>query len=137
MTAALDVVDVAQSARADVVAAAWIHSALSAHLELDWVRRQVEALAVQSHWHLQARAGLRADADRHLRDLTAEVLAQQIHERSPRGCLEHWLHDNHAAVERYRQRLAEFKAGGSFDYAILSLVVAGVGDLVRRRVEVD
>lgn len=129
MAHALDQVEVALAQGRDIVATAWIHSALTGHLELDWVRRQIDALAVQTHWHLQARTKLRAALDRHRRDLTAAVLGDGG-ERGPRGLLDGWLHRNHAMLERHQRLLAEFRAGGVFDFAIMSLIVAGVGELL-------
>jgi glutamate dehydrogenase len=136
MAAALDIVDVARAAGTKIEVAAWIHSALSHSLELDWIRRQIAALSVQTHWHLLARTKLQAALNRHQRDLAAAVLQSREKERSPRGILEHWSRQNAAMLDRHEQIIAEFKAGKVFDFAVLSLIVAGVGELLPPAVEV-
>ncbi len=132
MAAALDIVDVARATETDIVSAAWVYSALNHSLELDWIRRQIDSLSVQTHWHLLARTKLQVALSRHRRDITAAVLRSRRKQGSPRGILEHWLRENRATLDRHGQIIAEFKAGNLFDFAILSLVVAGVGDLLPR-----
>jgi hypothetical protein len=43
--------------------------------------------------------------------------------------LEHWVRQHHATLDRYLANIAEFKAGNVFDFPILSLVVARLGEL--------
>jgi glutamate dehydrogenase len=136
MAAALDIVEVARSTGTEIEVAAWIHSALSHTLELDWIRRQIAALSVQTHWHLLARTKLQAALSRHQRDLAAAVLQARQSDRSTRGILEHWARQNHPMLERHEQIIAEFKAGNVFDFAVLSLIVAGVGELLPPAVDV-
>ncbi len=130
LSGALDIVDVATSADTEIADAAWVYSALSHTLELDWIQKQIESLTVQTHWHLLARTKLQAALNKHRRDLAADVLHAGKKERTARGKLEHWIHRNRSMVDRHEMLIAEFKAGNIFDFAILSLVVAGVGELL-------
>jgi len=130
MAAALDIVEVARTTGTRIDVAAWVYSALNHSLDLEWIRRQIAALSVQTHWHLLARTKLQAALNRHQRDLAAAVLQSRQKERSPRGILEHWARQNHGMLDRHEQIIAEFKAGNVFDFAVLSLVVAGVGELL-------
>ena len=52
----LDIVEVAHSTGLDAVSTAWVYSALNHNLDLDWIRRQIAALSVQTHWRHLARA---------------------------------------------------------------------------------
>ena len=137
MSAALDIVEVARQTSTDIASTAWVHSALNHSLDLDWIRRQVASLSVQTHWHLLARTKLLAALNRHRRDLTADVLRSRQQPGSPRGILEHWAHKHRAMLERHEHIIAEFKAGNVFDFAILSLVVAGVGELLPAAGEIE
>ena len=131
LSAALDIVDVARAADATIETTAWIHSALGHALELDWIREHIDELAVQSHWHLLARTKLHAALDGHHRALAAEVLCSRTGgNQKARGIFEHWQRKNHDVLARHEHDIAEFKAGGVFDFAILSLAVAGVGELL-------
>jgi glutamate dehydrogenase len=130
MSAALDIVEVARSTDTSIETAAWIYSALNHTLDLDWIGDQISSLSVQTHWHLLARTKLQAALNGHRRNLTAEVLRSRQKEKSGRGILERWARQNHARLARHDEIIAEFKAGAVFDFAILSLIVAGVGELL-------
>ena len=103
---------------------------MSHTLDLEWIGRQIAGLSVQTHWHLLARTKLQAALNGHRRNLTAEALSSRNREKSGRGILEHWIRKNRAMLNRHDEIIAEFKAGAVFDFAILSLIVAGVGELL-------
>jgi len=130
LSAALDIVEVATSSGTQIETAAWVYSALSHTLDLEWIGHQIAGLSVQTHWHLLARTKLQAALNSHRRNLTAEVLRSRNKEKSGRGILEGWARRNHAMLDRHAEIIAEFKAGAVFDFAILSLIVAGVGELL-------
>jgi hypothetical protein len=44
--------------------------------------------------------------------------------------LERWVRHNRPMLDRHEQMIGEFKAGNVFDFAILSLVITGVGELL-------
>lgn len=130
LLAALDIIDVAKRTSASISDATWVHSALNHTLDIDWIQTQIGALPVQTHWHLLARAKLQALLNQHRRDLTAWILEGQYPKRSARSALDRWVRRNRDLLDRYTTNVAEFKAGGVFDFAILSLVVARLGELL-------
>ncbi|MGB5561224.1 MAG: NAD-glutamate dehydrogenase, partial [Sedimenticolaceae bacterium] len=130
MSAALDIVEVARSMGTEIAIVAWIYSALSHTLDLDWIGRQIAGLGVQTHWHLLARTKLQTALNGYRSKLTAEVLRSRNREKTARSILENWVGRNRAMLDRHEQIIAEFKAGNVFDFAILSLIVAGVGELL-------
>ena len=130
LSAALDIVEVARSTDNKIETAAWVYSALGHTLDLEWVEGQIAALSVQTHWHLLARTKLQAALNGHRRKLTAEVLRSRHREKSGRGILDRWARENSAMLERHQEIIAEFRAGAVFDFAVLSLIVAGVGELL-------
>ncbi|MCB1772618.1 MAG: NAD-glutamate dehydrogenase [Gammaproteobacteria bacterium] len=134
MSAALDIVDVARSTDAAIETTAWVYSALGHALELDWIRQQIDELGVQTHWHLLARTKLHAALDANQRDLAALVLcAGNGATLKARGIFTRWQRQNEDMLERYGQVIAELKGGNIFDFAILSLAVARVGELLPAR----
>ncbi len=131
MAAGIDIVDVAADNDTDIETTAWVYSALNHTLDIEWINRQVTELSVQTHWHLLARTKLEATLNQHRRELCAEILSTaQGRERSARGMLEHWVRNHRAAVDRYLANIAEFKGGSVFDFAVMSLVVARLGELL-------
>lgn len=127
---ALDVIDVATLAETSISDAAWVHSAINHTLEIDWIQRQIAALPVQTHWHLLARTKLQALLNGHRRDITTWILDAHGGRRSARSGLERWVRRNRDLLDRYATNIAEFKAGGVYDFAIVSLVVARLGELL-------
>ena len=110
---------------------------MSQTLDLEWIEQQIAGLSVQTHWHLLARTKLQAALNGHRRNLTAEVLRARGKEKSGRGILEHWTGQNRAMLDRHDEIIAEFKASAVFDFAILSLIVAGVGELLPSMLDGD
>jgi glutamate dehydrogenase len=130
MAAALDVVAVAERAGVEARAASWVYSALNPALHLDWVGERVQALGVQTHWHLLARTRLQSALLRHRRDLAERVLQQGDASSPPAEMLAQWQQRHEQALKKHDQAMAEFKAGNVHDFAIMSLAVGQVGDLV-------
>ena len=83
-------------------------------------------------WLAPVQATIIPIADRHNESAVelAEVLRSRHKEKSGRGILESWIRQNEDMLNRHEEIIAEFKAGAVFDFAILSLIVAGVGELL-------
>ena len=138
MSAALDIVDIARSTDAAIETTAWVYSALGHSLDLDWIRQQIDELGVQTHWHLLARTKLHAALDANQRDLAAQVLsASGGSTMKARGIFARWQRHNDDMLGRYGQVVAELKGGNLFDFAILSLAVARVGEQLPARSVAD
>ena len=131
MAAGIDIVDVAADNDIDIETTAWIYSSLNHTLDIEWIHQKVIDLPVQTHWHLLARTKLEATLYRHRRDICAEILSgAQGRERSARSTLERWIREHRITVDRYLANIAEFKGGSVFDFAVMSLVVARLGELL-------
>jgi glutamate dehydrogenase len=118
-----DIVDIAEAAGLDVVAAAGVYVALGERLELNWLRDRIVALSRATRWEAMARAALRDDVYAEQAALTAEVVRSG-------GDVDAWLARNAVAVERSLQVLADIRAGGTFDLARLSVAVRELRNLI-------
>jgi glutamate dehydrogenase len=124
---AFDIVQLARSARCKAVDAARIHYALGTHLGLDWLRNQIEHLAVDGAWQAVARTALRDAAQRIHRQLTTDVLAARLRgDASAR--VSHWLRSLGDPLTNWQRTLADMRAAGSSDFATLSVGI----DSIRR-----
>jgi glutamate dehydrogenase len=118
---ALDIVEVADGFKLDAIHVAGVHFSLSGELGFSWLREGVGMLPADDHWHTLAKAALRDDLAGMLRALTADALRA--------GDLASWKARNAVFRERFRQVLAELRAAGSPDLAMLSVALRELRNL--------
>ena len=131
LSSALDIVEVAKQRKRDIATAASLYFNLGAALEFHWVRDQIAKLTVQTHWHKMAKTRLIDTLNKHQRDLTSQILVTVKKQKSAKKMIAHWSEDSRFAYDRHLRMIADLKARPSIDFAMLSVVVAGVGSLLK------
>ncbi|MBT8057617.1 MAG: NAD-glutamate dehydrogenase [Xanthomonadales bacterium] len=121
---ALDVVETAARRRTDVERVARITFALGKQVELDWIRRHIEALEVKGPWHAMSRASLRDELLHNHNLLVQQVLVAHGRKKNPVGA---WLDAHGARVHELRTMLTRMKNQGEMDFATLSVAVRALG----------
>ena len=129
LLAALDVVEVASSARIQVEEAASVYFALGESLDLHWLRDQVAALPRDNRWQALSRAALRDDLYAQLSALTLDSLRLDAGRASAAERVEAWLEQNRIPVARCRQILGDLAAAGSTDFTMLSVAMGEIRTL--------
>ncbi len=130
---ALDIVEVSRKFPehgAPAIASLYFH--LGKALDLHWIRQQIARLNVQSHWHGLANARLIETLNAQQRTLTAQIIANTQWSRYPRRMLEQWVASSRAGFDNHQQVLADFKGRSAVDFAMLSVLVTGIGNLVSK-----
>jgi glutamate dehydrogenase len=122
---ALDIVEVADSFKLDVERVARVHFTLSGELGFPWLRESIGMLPADDHWQTLAKAALRDDLSGMLRALTADALRS--------ADVSSWKQRNAVPHERFRQVLADLRAAGSPDLAMLSVAMRELRNLGSRR----
>jgi glutamate dehydrogenase len=123
---ALDIVEVATRLKLDIDAVARAYFALAGELEFPWLRSSIGRLPGDDHWHALAKAALRDDLARMLRDLTEDVLTA-----STADPIAAWKIRNSVLYERFRQILADLRSAESPDLAMLSVALRELRNLAR------
>ncbi|MGH8280981.1 MAG: NAD-glutamate dehydrogenase, partial [Gammaproteobacteria bacterium] len=129
--AALDLADVARDAKLPVDVAARIYFHIGRELRLDWLRGQIETLAVEGHWQAEARATLREDLYAQQRTLVAQVLSKT---KDPRAAMEHldaWFTEHRTRIQHAQRMLADMKTANIADFPSLSVAMQEVRKLAR------
>jgi glutamate dehydrogenase len=116
----LDIADLANRHRKDVVETACMYSGISDRLGIVWLNRCVENLEVEGRWQALARSNLRDDFYRIRRDF-ATVLLSGRSRKTPDGVFSAWLSNNAAAMRMYDSILAEMRLRADIDFATLSV----------------
>jgi glutamate dehydrogenase len=128
LNAGLDIVEIAAAAGVEVAFAARVYFGLGDALALDWLRDQVEQLAVEGHWQAVARGALRDNLYSLQRRLVSAALAlRRTRRRDPTATLAAWLSARRTNVEHLRQTLKDMKTGAATaDFPTLSVALQAV-----------
>ncbi|MCX7054742.1 MAG: NAD-glutamate dehydrogenase [Proteobacteria bacterium] len=121
-----DIVELADSRKLTVDAAAKAYFAIGGYFRLDWLRTHIEGLDTAGHWHSVARGSLREALFEVHRSLAQGVL-ESAREKDPAKSLDKWLARNKAAAEHARAVINDIRAQTSeIDFASLSVALQAV-----------
>jgi glutamate dehydrogenase len=123
---ALDVVEMAARRRSDVDRIAQVFFGLGDALELKWLRRQVESLAVVGQWHAMSRANLRDELFTQHNRLVERVLQADGRKRDPVAA---WIADNSERVGFVQKMLRDMRDLAEMDYPTIAVAVRALGQL--------
>jgi len=115
LLAALDLAEVAETAKQPLPAVAATYFALGETLGLARLRTQVAALPAEGYWQLLAKTAISDDLAGLQRELTADALSA--------GGLPAWQQAQAPALERAKRMLAEFAENKQADLAMLSVAL--------------
>jgi glutamate dehydrogenase len=128
--AALDIIEVAGSAKRTPETVAELYFELSTKLGLPWLREKISALPGDAHWQMLAKGAMQDDLSGLQRTITAEVLVGGGEIATPAALIAAWQDRNRRGIERSAQLLSELRAMGSPDAAMLSVALRELRNLV-------
>jgi glutamate dehydrogenase len=131
MHSGVDIVEVALARRAPIRHAARVYFGLGAAIGLDWIRGQIERLAVEGHWQALARGTLREDAYALQRRLCERIVARS-RRGDPAAAVAAWLAGAGAAADNVRRAVQEMRTTGAADFPTLSVALQAVRRLAER-----
>jgi glutamate dehydrogenase len=120
-----DLVAIAEKTRLPIDRAAIVYFGIGTSLSLDWLRDQIEQLAVDGHWQAVARTTLRDNVYELQRVLCLQAL-KGVRRGSVNDVLDHWLKTHQSAVDVVRQTMNDMRALPEMDFATLSVAVQAV-----------
>jgi glutamate dehydrogenase len=129
--AGVDIVEVALARRESVGHAARTYFGLGAALGLDWLRHEIERLAVDGHWQAVARGTLREELYLLQRKLCDLVLSGKTRGDAP-ARVAAWIKSGGEAVQGLARTVREMRASGTADFPTLSVAVQAVRRLLER-----
>jgi glutamate dehydrogenase len=125
----LDIVDLAAERDLPMLDVARCYLHLGAVLDLDWLRLEIESLAVEGHWQAVARGTLRDHFYALHRNLTDVVLRSERRGGSVRAA-DAWLAQRAAAVDGLKRLFTDMAATAVTDFATLSVALQSLRRLV-------
>jgi glutamate dehydrogenase len=126
--AALDVVELSLSYRVSVVEAARVYFEVGSRIGIDWLRDQIERLAVEGPWQAIARAGLRDHALRIHRRLAERVLSRKD-KGTAQARVTAWVESVGEELAHWQRTLTEMRSAAASDFATLTVGVESVRKL--------
>jgi glutamate dehydrogenase len=121
---ALDLVEVARTARVRIGYAARAYFDLGERLGLTWIKDQIESLAADGHWQGVARGTLRENLYALQGRITLSALKSKG--REPAARIDQWLSRHSAPVEALKRLVADLRTGSAPDFATISVVLQAV-----------
>ncbi len=116
----LDIADLANMYKKDVVETAKLYAKLSDRLDIAWIYRNIEALKVEGRWQAMARSNLRDEIYRERRELTS-IFLRGRGTTIPKNAVGKWMEKNATAVQSFKITLEEMKQRHEVDFATLSV----------------
>lgn len=120
--AILDIVEMATQLSLGVETIAKLYFELGRGLRLDWIRNQIEALAVDGRWRAVARSTLRETLLEQQRTLLTNILEARGTD-TPQAALADWLTESKDSIHRLKQALKDMQTAGEVDFATLSVAL--------------
>ena len=127
---ALDIIEVAQATEKDVLLVASIYFRLGEAIEIDWLRDQVERLAVEGRWQAMARNSMRENLYFLQGQITQQVL-DAGGRRLPDKSVTNWIEGRHDRVEHVREIIGEMRAQGPMDFPTLGVAMQEIRRLTQ------
>lgn len=119
LRSSLDVVQVGKMSSRPITEAGEVYYAVGASLNLDWLRFAAETIDPDDHWERLAITAIIDDLYGQQRALTNSVF---MHANGHKGekALAHWEQKHKNTIQRSKELIEEFKAGGTVDIAKLA-----------------
>ena len=131
LPAGVDIVESSLARRTSISRTARVYFGLGAAIGLDWIRGEIERLAVEGHWQALARGTLREEAYSLQRRLCDQVLARGGRQ-DPAAAIAAWHAAHRVAAESLNRAVQEMRSSGSADFPTLSVALQAVRRLAER-----
>ncbi len=130
----LDIVEAATRNNLNISEMAQTYYALGSHLELNWLRDQMNSYPMENQWDELARSGFRDDLDRVQRKLCVSVLSlkhKKIRQFSISERIQAWLDQYNLLIERWQNLLGEIKSSNNVGFVTYSVVLRELFDFAQ------
>ncbi len=127
----LDIVDASIKHNLDISELAKTYYVLDTRLELSWLRKQMNAYAIENQWDELARSGFRDDLDRAQKKLAVSVLKVKLkkqQEQTAHERVESWVEHNPYLINRLQNLLDDIKASPNVAFITYSVVLRELFD---------
>ncbi len=129
--AAMDIIEIANQNKLDIIKTAQVYYNIGEFLDLDWIRTQVIVHPTENHWESLSREALRDDLDWQQRQLTAGIVNMESNRKDFMKSLELWAEKKAILIERWRRISADLKSSISLNYTMFFVAIRELLDLTQ------
>jgi glutamate dehydrogenase len=130
MHSALDIIEVAQDTGTDTDDVAQVYFLLGEDLRIDWLRDQVERLAVEGRWQAMARNSMRENLY-HLQGQLTQQVVTVCKDCAPADAVSNWVSTHQDRVSHVLDTAKEMVAIGTLDFPTLSVAMQEIRRLTQ------
>jgi glutamate dehydrogenase len=127
---AMDIIETSLESGRPVEHVARVFFDLGEALDIEWLRGQIDKLAVESRWHAQARGALRDELAVQQRAMVSQILASEQGRQSADGAVTAWLQRDDPQLQFTRGMLDEIR-GVDVDYPIASVALRRLAQIAQ------
>lgn len=128
----LDIVEATRKYHLPITDVAKTYYSLGTHLELNWLRDQMNAYSMENQWDELARSVFRDDLDRAQRQLSVSVLTtKKPKDKSIDKQIEIWLSTHELIMNRWQNLIAEIKSSNNIGFVTFSVVLRELTDFAQ------
>jgi glutamate dehydrogenase len=130
----LDIVEAATKHNLNISEIAQTYYELGSHLELNWLRDQMNTYPMENQWDELARSGFRDDLDRAQRKLSVSVLSlknKKVKQFTITERIQAWLEQYNLLIERWQNLLGEIKSSNNVGFVTFSVVLRELFDFAQ------
>lgn len=135
--AAIDIVEIAESASMKVADAASAYFAVAEFLDLGWIRNQIIEHPTENHWEALSREALRDDLDWQQRQLTASIINTYDKATPFMQNLEAWAASNHLLIARWQHVLTNLRSTSPLNYTMFFVAIRELLDLTQTTIQIS
>jgi glutamate dehydrogenase len=130
----LDIVEAARKHEVPISDIASVYYSLGSHLELNWLREQINHYPMENQWDELARSSYRDDLDRVQRKLSVKVMTlktKKANGKSIKERTEIWLHQKNHLLARWQSLVADIKSSTSVGFVTYSVMLRELFDFAQ------
>lgn len=131
----INIIEAANTEKADVYHVAKIYFILVNKLDLLWFRDQINHFPVESRWTILAKAAYKGDLDLIQRQLTIGVLHLDVKSKSITARITAWFDKYGPLIERWKSIITEMRGAEVKDFEIFSVAIRGLSELARANMD--
>jgi glutamate dehydrogenase len=125
MHSVLNLIEAAAKYNADIKDFSALYFNLSDYLGLNWLRDQLNGMRVKNRWDVTARVMLKAELDRHQRELTVALYTMKLATPTMEDTdlVKHWIEKERPMLHRWEKTLAEAQAMKELDFTVFIVLL--------------
>jgi glutamate dehydrogenase len=129
--AAMGIIHAARQCEATTMEVAELFFQIGERLELDWFAGAISDIKVESEWQALARDSYLEDLEWQQRSLAVGALKHICEKRDAELCLQRWMAQESALIERWQEMLVELHATEVPDFAMFAVANRELLDLAQ------